>query len=351
MIINKKILFIFLIKVLLGLVYCLYVDAYWDLNKWFIVGVDEERYYYSSEYLWGDIKKYGFPFVLKNYYIYSGSEQFLYYFLLAPFFNFSTPLVFIVIVKAFVFSLSANFFFRIANYLYGSKVALIAWLSIAFYFPLHFFSVTYMRDDLIFFFCIAGIYFSIVSNFEDGFKYWLSLFLIIFLLSFLRIHAAIALVLFFCVYNYKFIFAKINLKIIIGISILVFSLFIWRGDIIVRIMERVSVYQIIVNLPLELLRLVLSPNPLNISTEYPLILHYWYALSLPISLAAVLLFLLSIKKHGVLKEHWSSIMFLIAYLAPYVATDTFGFRQQAVIVPILFLFLALSFFHIKGVDK
>lgn len=340
---NHVVVCFFALKLLVSGAYLLYVGSLWDLNSWFIIGVDEKRYFDFSAALWQAIQDKGLIHAIVNYHDYTKSQHFLYYFLIAPFFQLEFPLVSIVMAKAALFGLSANYIFKISEYLHGDFVARLSVVAFFLYFPLQLLSLTYMRDDLIFFFCVGIFYHGIVGE-KNGSRVFV-LFAYLVLLSLLRIHAALAALVFLAVYNFKSIRGALGFRHFLVFLVFSGFFFFWRFGFTVRVLNQLPIYDLIFKFPYEAVRLVLSPNPFSVSQDYQgLGLHLWYAISLPVSVLGAVLFILVIIEKRIGLVALSMLAFTVVYLAPYVALGHLGFRQQSIVAHILFIFVSLSYF-------
>lgn len=333
----------FALKILVSGAYLLYVGSLWDLNSWFIIGVDERRYFDFSAALWQAIQDKGLIHAIANYHDYTKSQHFLYYFLIAPFFQLEFPLFAIVMVKAALFGLSANYIYKISEFWHGELVARLSIAAFFLYFPMQLLSLSYMRDDLIFFFCVGIFYHGIFEEKSSSRVFVLFSYLV--LLSLLRIHAALAALVFLAVYNFKSILGALGFRHFLVFLVFSGFFFFWRLDFTARALEQLPLYDLIFKFPYEMVRLVLSPNPFSISQDYQgLGLHLWYAISLPVSVLGAILFVLVIVEKRIGKVALSVLAFTFVYLAPYVALGHLGFRQQSIVAPLLFVFVSLSYF-------
>lgn len=312
-----------------------------------LLGKDEIQYYQKSLGLYRSIKENGFLWSAKHYYNYTESRHFLFYFIASFFFHLKNTYLSFLIFKSLLYAGACTYLFKTCKILHGHRVATYAVICFFLYIPMQLISLSFLRDDIIFFCVLACIFYSVKWNGKTDAAFFLIFLLFLFGL---RIHAAIAMVAFNLILNYKKPSRQGGLLLtfsVIGCSIYIFYT---RSGMIIHYLQPSAIMKLIVKAPYELLRFILSPLPTQISESLPSILSYWYAIGFLLSILSLFLFLNHIVKNKINSFIAATLGMTIVYLAPYIIIGNIGFRQQSIIAPLLFSFFSISTF-IQFVSK
>lgn len=293
---------------------------------------DEYRYYNFSKELWLAIESNGYIATLANYYKYTGSHHFIYYFIMASFFGYIGDIAILYVLLKIMLHMIAIIFIhrwivKVNDY---DNFPLILLLIIC-YIPLSLLVISIMRDSLIFLLLAVGL----CAVHEKKYITFSMVFLIT--IGF-RSNAALALLIYFIVSNF-FLFKEISSikkSFILGGALILGVLVIP----IVRIQTLLGSF-FNVNWAFEFIRLVFSPLPWLLDSDLPIILTPWYLVSLIMVILLVLLNLIvlfSENKSNFKPLSLPLISMLFAYVTPYILIDSLGFRQLSIILPFVFIF-------------
>ncbi|RUO74525.1 hypothetical protein CWI80_04075 [Pseudidiomarina sediminum] len=331
--------FVLALKLLISLAfYGFEVDKY---NFIPLVGDDEYGYYYKSIDVLHGIQSNGLLWMWDNYFLYTGSHHFIYYFLLAPIFLFEDPYLVLLVIKSFVYAASSVLVYKLSFRLYNRKTAALAAACFVAYIPMHILSLSFMRDDIMFFCIIGGVYYAIQPNSR---KSLLLLMAFIAILFGFRLNAAVALIVFVAFYNLDLIKTKKGKLLSFFIMVILIYFLYIRWELFSGFYSKVSFGHLLISTPYEIVRFILSPLPLQLTEELPLILKGWYVFSFWVSVIALFCILRSMLNRTNWRLKASLIAMVLVYILPYIVVGDLGFRQQSVIAPLLFGLLVVPVF-------
>ena len=327
----NKIIFI-ISSLVLSLIIALFYDANALIIDYTYFSNDEFRYYNLSNNLWAAIDEYGYSEPFSNYYKYTGSHHFIYYFILASFIGYVGDIaILFVLFKVILHMCAIVFFHRWLRKVNGYNNYFLILFMILAYVPLSLLTISIMRDSLIFLLLAIGLY----SVHEKNIFIFCAVFIIT--MGF-RSNAALALLAYFFMSN-LFLFKEMSfLKKGMTIG---FMLIISISVIPINRIQSIIIHFFEVNWGVEIIRFFFSPLPWSIDPELPGILTPWYSISLffVLLLLIVNVILLTNKNRGPFKPiSLPLLVFLSAYSVPYILIGNLGFRQLAVILPFVFIY-------------
>lgn len=312
-----------------------------NIGDVFVTTNDEYRYYLATNNMINDYSRFGWIYMFKNYYEYSNSLHFGYYFYLtfiriliddslALWYSLQVAILFL---SYFFFSKFIDLEFELGE----NRKYLLCFLMLL-YLPMVYLTFSLMRDVTIFLLISLCLFLYKKNNY---------LLLTIFLLILLtyRMNASLGVL----IYIVLDLIIRKNIKIknifYILIPMLIIALFLFNNYFLI-FMERLSSLSISKFL-FESFRFVFSPIPWQIDAYIPFYLHVWYYISF-FSCVLLIFFLASLcLRRGGFNSVFSIPLFAMVLfnIFAYSTEAGVGFRQMAVFSPFFFIPIYIYIFN------
>lgn len=340
MIISKYLFFyILLYFICISIIFPLFFGQ--SVGDVFVTTNDEYRYYLATNNMISDYSRFGWIYMFKNYYEYSNSLHFGYYFYLTfirILINDSLALwyslqVTILFLSYLFFSKFIDLEFKLGE----NKKYLLCFLMLL-YLPMVYLTFSLMRDVTIFLLISLCLFLYKKNNYL-----LLTMFLLI-LLTY-RMNASIGILVF--VFLDLIIRKNIKIKNIFYIlsAVFIVSLFVFNNYFLILI-ERLNSLSISKFL-FESFRFVFSPIPWKIDAYIPFYLHIWYYISFFFCVLSIFFLVpLCLRRSGFDKAFSIPLFAMILFnIFAYSTEAGVGFRQMAVFSPFLFIPIYIYMFN------
>lgn len=333
--------FIFFIKFIAVIIFS---NLYEFPDPYFVYGHDESFMHNQAKALLDYINSHGIWYTFFNSQNIIGSYNTIWPLIMALIFKINHNILYVLIFKIIVFSVSSFHFFNISYFFTKSKkFAYLSLIFISIYPPLNIYMFSILRDDFIFSLFTSSIYFALLFREKKAFKH--ILFSIIFLLIMLplRIHVGFVLMLFLLKLSMNKT-NRINIILTLSAILILCSSFIYNFINIgyYYLSTNFSLIQFsLKNILFDLLKFLLGPLPWQITEGHHQYNTLWYYFALFLIIISFILFPDEIIRS--IKKYYHYLFFLFIYFFAYHISNQFvdaiGPRQFAVIAPFLFIFI------------